>query len=67
VKDLLPAEITYRKDKIGFEAPHDQWSKSEKMNGLFMDAQAHLIREKIISSDYANRWKTIIASKFLNA
>ncbi len=67
VRDLLPAEITYRKDKIGFEAPHDQWSKSKKMNGLFMDAQEHLVREKIISMDYSNRWKTIIASKFLNA
>lgn len=67
VSDLLPAEITYRKDKIGFEAPHDQWSKSEKMKGMFHEAQDHLVREKIISTDYSNRWKTIIASKFLIA
>jgi asparagine synthase (glutamine-hydrolysing) len=67
VKDLLPEEITYRKDKIGFEAPHDKWSKSEQMKALFDDAQSHLIRENIINTDYTNRWKTIIASKFLNA
>jgi len=37
------------------------------MKALFDDAQNHLIRENIISNDYSNRWKTIIASKFLKA
>lgn len=67
VNDLLPEEITYRKDKVGFEAPHEKWSSSDQMKVLFNDAQSHLIRENIISTDYSNRWKTIIASKFLNA
>ena len=67
VKNLLPNEIVYRKDKIGFEAPHDKWSKSDKMNDLFINAQENLIKNNIITQNYQNRWKTIIAAKFLNA
>jgi asparagine synthase (glutamine-hydrolysing) len=67
VKNLLPIEINYRKDKIGFEAPHDKWSKSNKMKDLFLSAQDHLISNNIITSDYQNSWKTIIASKFLSS
>jgi asparagine synthase (glutamine-hydrolysing) len=67
VKNLLPNEIVYRKDKIGFEAPHDKWSKSDKMNDLFINAQENLIKCNIITQNYQNRWKTIIAAKFLNA
>jgi asparagine synthase (glutamine-hydrolysing) len=64
-KELLPTEIVYRKDKIGFEAPHETWTKTPKMDDLYMSCKTKLMDEKIIKKDYSNRWKTIIASKFL--
>lgn len=66
VKEKLPKEIVYRKDKIGFEAPHDQWSKNAKMNAYYEETQSKLIDHKIIDANFSNRWKTIVASKFLN-
>ena len=65
MKDKLPHKITYRKDKIGFESPHEMWSNSESMNSLFIEANETLLNEKIITQDYSNRWKIIMASKFI--
>lgn len=65
MRETLPNEIVYRKDKIGFEAPHDAWSRNETMNELYNESKAFLIQQKIISEDYSNRWKTIVLSKFI--
>lgn len=66
MKQKLPNEICFRKDKIGFEAPHDKWTANNQLNEMFQDAHLDLVNKKIITADYKNRWKTIIASKFLN-
>lgn len=65
VKDLLPQEIVYRKDKIGFEAPHGEWMKKRELFGLMSDYKSKLMSDKIITSDYDQHWKIIIGAKVL--
>jgi asparagine synthase (glutamine-hydrolysing) len=58
VKRKLPDEITWRRDKVGFEPPQKQWMQTEKMQEMIRDAKAELVREKILKPDVIN--KTII-------
>lgn len=62
---LLPREISYRKDKTGFEAPQTQWTKNPVMNDLYMHAKDKLTRGNYINDEYGDRWKTIIAAQYL--
>ena len=64
-KSLLPNEIVFRKDKIGFEAPHQQWMERDQMNVSFKEAQQQLITQKLITQDYSDRWKTVLAYRFI--
>jgi len=63
VKDLLPQEIVYRKDKIGFEAPHNIWSKSDELRGMVTEARKKLISENIITKEYVSDWKVLMVYK----
>ncbi|MEY3501692.1 MAG: hypothetical protein RL308_3365 [Bacteroidota bacterium] len=65
MKDILPKEIVWRKDKIGFEAPHEKWTKHDKFVQLSIDAKSELIQKHYITEEYSNSWKAIVASKFL--
>jgi asparagine synthase (glutamine-hydrolysing) len=65
VKEKLPKEIVYRKDKIGFEAPHEQWMKNTELYNMFSQSKEFLMKEKIITENYSNHWKLIIAAKYL--
>ncbi len=65
VKDILPSEIVYRKDKIGFEAPHKEWIKEKKVNEMIGDFKSKLINDRIISENYTEHWKILIGSKVL--
>jgi len=63
VKDLLPTEIVHRKDKVGFEAPHNVWTKSKTLQEMIYEARTHLIKENIITKDYKSDWKILIVYK----
>ncbi len=65
VNTLLPQEITYRKDKVGFEAPDDQWMKDERFKELIHDSKSKLIQEKIITDQNIDSWKIINIAHFL--
>jgi asparagine synthase (glutamine-hydrolysing) len=65
MKNILPNEIVWRKDKIGFEAPHEKWTKHERFVQLSKDAKSELIQKHYITEEYSSNWKTIVASKFL--
>ena len=51
----LPAEITWRRDKTGFEPPQEQWIKNEKIQGLITDAKQILVDEKILKPEVINK------------
>ncbi len=64
---ILPNEITFRKDKIGFEAPHREWTKNSQLQEEIVSCKEDLLREKIIQEDFTDDWKILIAGKWLSA
>jgi asparagine synthase (glutamine-hydrolysing) len=46
----LPPEITWRKDKTGFEAPQQSWMKEERMQELVQESKRKLVKEKILDA-----------------
>ncbi len=47
VKDLLPPEVTYRKDKKGFSIPQEKWLKGDlrgKVDELLLDPQSFIFK-----------------------
>lgn len=49
MEDVLPPEITWRKDKIGFEPPQNEWLSTSYFKDYLYEAVAHLKKEKIIA------------------
>ncbi|HJS55241.1 MAG TPA: asparagine synthase (glutamine-hydrolyzing) [Chitinophagaceae bacterium] len=45
----LPAEITWRRDKTGFEPPQQQWMQNNTIQELIIQAKQKLADEKIIT------------------
>jgi asparagine synthase (glutamine-hydrolysing) len=54
MNDHLPSEITWRKDKVGFEPPQKQWMENKKLRDMIQDARQKLIREKILLPSVSN-------------
>jgi asparagine synthase (glutamine-hydrolysing) len=65
MKEILPKEIVWRKDKIGFEAPHEKWTKQKEFIELCNESKLNLIKQQFVTDDYNNNWKSILAAKFL--
>ncbi|MEC5147452.1 asparagine synthase (glutamine-hydrolyzing) [Chitinophaga sp. 212800010-3] len=47
-KSLLPDEITWRKDKIGYEPPQATWMENKEVKDMVGDFKSLLIKEKIL-------------------
>jgi asparagine synthase (glutamine-hydrolysing) len=62
---ILPEEIAWRKDKIGFEAPQGSWLQSEKMQDFIADAKSRLTKEKVINPNISSQydWQCINAAQ----
>ncbi|HEV7737644.1 MAG TPA: asparagine synthase-related protein, partial [Chlamydiales bacterium] len=45
----LPEEITWRKEKTGFEPPQKQWMEDNGFAELIMEGREKLVREKILN------------------
>jgi asparagine synthase (glutamine-hydrolysing) len=57
---ILPKEIGWRKDKIGYEPPQKDWLSSNTMQDKINDSKALLVKEKILHPSMLN--KTNIAA-----
>jgi len=55
MKNKLPNEIVWRKDKTGFEPPQKQWIESEKIKDLIRDAKKILVDEKILKAEVIDK------------
>ena len=62
--EMIP-EITWRKDKIGFEAPQNEWMKSKMIVEQIADAKIYLKQNKIINDHYNDDWNALMAYKFI--
>jgi len=47
----LPAEITWRRDKTGFEPPQQQWMQSNNVQQLIIEAKKRLVEERILKPE----------------
>ncbi|MEO8150716.1 MAG: asparagine synthase (glutamine-hydrolyzing) [Bacteroidia bacterium] len=50
-EDLLPAEITWRKDKIGYEPPQDKWLQNKILQQRMIDGFYKLADKKILNKN----------------
>ena len=48
VKEYLPSEITWRRDKIGFEPPQKLWMQEKPIQEMIHEAKKVLVMEKIL-------------------
>jgi len=47
----LPADIVWRKDKVGFEPPQKQWMQNKKLHEMIHEARKKLVTEKILKPE----------------
>lgn len=52
---LLPAEITWRKDKIGYEPPQKKWMEKQEIKDRIREIRKELVKEKIFHPGLLNR------------
>ena len=52
---LLPADIVWRKDKVGFEPPQKQWMQNPKLIEMIHEARKKLVKEKILNAGVINK------------
>jgi asparagine synthase (glutamine-hydrolysing) len=55
MEEVLPAEITWRRDKVGFEPPQLQWMQDKKLQEMIQDAKNKLVNEKILKPEVLNK------------
>lgn len=55
VQDRLPAEIAWRRDKIGFEPPQKKWMERKEVRAAIIEAKKKLAREGILTAEAAGR------------
>jgi len=48
VEDILPKEIAWRKDKLGFEPPQKQWMGEKNVQDAIREGKKKLIEQKIL-------------------
>lgn len=73
---LLPEEITWRKDKIGYEPPQKKWMEKEQVKEQIRDIRKELVKDKILHpkmldkpveasaahEDFNNNWNHLMLS-----
>jgi len=55
MENNLPAEITWRRDKTGFEPPQQQWMQNSNVQQLIKEAKQKLIDERILKPETVNK------------
>ncbi|MCW3462079.1 asparagine synthase (glutamine-hydrolyzing) [Chitinophaga nivalis] len=53
-EDILPQDITWRKDKIGYEPPQQSWMDATAVKAQINDYKDGFIREKILDASMTN-------------
>lgn len=49
MNDLLPKNIVWRTDKIGYEPPQQQWMQNKNIQEMIMESRKKLVQEKVLS------------------
>jgi asparagine synthase (glutamine-hydrolysing) len=65
LKDMIPQEIVWRKNKLGFQPPQKQWEKSQQFITLAKECKNVGVKYKYLSLDAPLNWKTLVLGIFL--
>ena len=79
-ENMLPAEITWRKDKIGYEPPQKKWMEKAEVKERIQEVRKELVAEKIFHpnvlkrpaeaaaahEDVNNNWNHLMVAYLLN-
>jgi asparagine synthase (glutamine-hydrolysing) len=55
VEDLLPGEIVWRKDKVGFEPPQKIWMENKMVQEAIAEGKRKLVQQKILQPSALNK------------
>ena len=55
VKNRLPADITWRKNKVGFEPPQQQWMSDPRIGEMIHEAKKLLVDKGVLKSSVAGK------------
>ncbi len=55
VQPLLPANIVWRKDKIGYEPPQQQWMQHTHIQEMVMEARKKLVQQNVLDVAVINK------------
>lgn len=55
MQDKLPSEITWRKDKVGFEPPQQQWMQHSTLQEAIQEAKRKMVKEKILKPEVLDK------------
>jgi len=67
MEDILPTGIAWRKDKVGYEPPQQQWFSGLEYRVLFEEATSFLKRERIVSTvQNQHTWQYLMLYLLLN-
>jgi len=63
---LLPDSIAWRKEKVGYVAPQNEWLKNDSIKKLCSQANDLLVENKIVKpGKQIDPWKAIMVSKLI--
>lgn len=62
MKEKLPASIAWRKDKVGFEPPQQQWMQEPRLQEAVQEAKRKLVEEKILKQEVLQKPVTPMAA-----
>ena len=67
---ILPEEITWRADKIGYEPPQSRWMENHEIKCLIENAIEHLEKEGIVNKKRkalgkSDEWNSLVAAETL--
>jgi asparagine synthase (glutamine-hydrolysing) len=79
MEPMLPAAITWRKDKIGLEPPQSKWMQMPSMTEMIHEAKRKLVSEKILQpavlqkatlpggayDKNTDEWKYLVAAQYV--
>jgi asparagine synthase (glutamine-hydrolysing) len=64
MEPILPKQITWRVDKLGFEPPQQQWLNDPEVDSMIKDCRLRLVSERVIKpASAADGWQCLMTAK----
>ncbi len=66
LENILPSEVCWRKDKLGFQPPQNKWEESKEWKSWAFDFHNLAIKKDWVNKESAPSWKTVSLGIFGN-